>query len=386
LSRLRLVCLACLAIATLLSAFAITVPPQRAEIFNEAAQRSVDLRDIQTDWARADAIAVSSIDPAASPSLIDAFNAAMGDVHRGVLNAVRSHQTDFEELVALSQTAMAYQDLVEAAWRTDPAGAGGGFDQLAEAHRMAQDGLNGQLTTLIERADLDSGPGTVSPLLTIALIASWSSVALLILVMAPMARRTHRLLNLGLIGAMAALLVMATMLSVSAQRFQRDTDQAAERIQAVRLIYRIETEAWSVAAADCLAIRSPNAFNLHRAEASQHLAQAEAELDALERSPLSHGQAWSDLRSTLAEIRSTHDNLSPNSDPAEVATAFRLDSQSPWQRLVQAGQGAEAELVWLVDGSGFNSGLGPYIEVLLPGVLAMSLTLVGFRIRLRRFQ
>jgi hypothetical protein len=287
-------------------------------------------------------------------------------------------------LVTLSQTAMDYQDLVEAAWRADPVQAG--LDQLAQAHRVGQDGRNGQLAALIERADLDSAPAAASPLLAIALIISWAGVALLIVVMVPMARRTHRLLNLGLIGAMAALLVMAIMLSASTQRFQRDTDQAIAQVQTVRSIYRTEAEAWSVAAADCLAVRLPQAFASYRTEASQHLTQAEAELTALEQAAPRHDQAWSDMRSALVEIRSAHDGLSPASDPAAVATAFRLDSQSPWSGLVQAGQRAEAESVWLVDTAGLNSGFGQYARVLLPGVLAMSLTLVGFSIRLRRFQ
>jgi hypothetical protein len=386
LGRLRWISLAVMAVATILSLLAVTLPPERAQDFNTASHRGVGLRALETDWARADAAAaVALIDPAAGTGPADAFNAAMGDVHRGILSAVSSGWAAFDDLVALSQTAMSYQDLVDQALRvraTDPAA---GLDQGAQAHQVAGAALDVQLAALIEQSDR-AGAGARPGFTTAAAVSSWVCVALLLLIQVVMSRRTHRLINLGLIGAMAALIALTFQSSLSSQRVWNQLDQASVAVQSVRLIHQVETAAWTVAAADCGAIGQPAAFSAQHDEAGRRLGQAKVWLAELADSAVGLQPAWPALMAAWDEIQAAHDRLEPQTDPAQAAEIFGLNASSPWLDLVEASAQLEAELVWQVADGGLESALEQASLTLLLGLVGVSLALIGFRTRLTEYR
>ncbi len=190
------------------------------------------LRQARSELARADQIAGEAFLADKPAAELEPFQTALGSVSQLLVESAAAHPADASHLVQVQEEVTAYRRQVEAAaTTTDPAAA-------SKAYTSAGDALNAPLTTLASLAD-DSDSrvtsGLSSWMRTLAVVSGWVAVAILLLTAFVLARRTHRILNIGLASAFVLLAAATLVLSnqnavtIDAQRTALSTSVTSAR-------------------------------------------------------------------------------------------------------------------------------------------------------------
>ncbi|WP_028708662.1 hypothetical protein [Propionicicella superfundia] len=166
-----------------------------------AEQEHADLSSIQTEAAKANELALTSL-LNGKPDR-DGFGTQMGVVAEKVAAAGRSGSVDTGLLGKVNSGLIQYTAQMNAALTADEATAGSGTSEAVAAQQTLEDDVLTNLDALLG----DAAAGETSPLWT--LVATWVAIGIgavcALWLMVLVARRSRRVLNLGLIGALTVL-------------------------------------------------------------------------------------------------------------------------------------------------------------------------------------
>jgi hypothetical protein len=382
LKRLRLVSVVLMVFATVVGALAMSLPADRVQSAYSTSQQNEHVTSVQASLAAADAhVAMAFLDPAGADAHIAAFSSAMDAAYADLLRAAGQNR---EDLVEVASGARAYEDTVEDLLRLRaPAPASDAArDQVPVAElAAAHDRLWTQLEPALD-SSLTLGPGTAtSALVIIAIVVAGLSALLWVLTLIATARRTHRIFNLGYMGAIlavAALIIELSAITGLTNQQTRNHEIVADQARVAQVAL---TAAWRTQAADALAaLSAPAAASALFEESSTALKSAWAAY-------YESGPYTIDISEPLQAIEGVHTELSVGAvTPATAAAALTGDAIEPWQELAEAASVsvsqsafdrvtpyADASLVWVLITS-------------VTGLIGLFLGLIGFRTRLSEYQ
>ena len=382
-SLLRIVCIVAMIVSALLGLVSIAVARADAASWSNAAVTSQHLHELDRLLARANSqLGVALIDPPQGDDEFAAFSTTMGDAYRTMLGAAVNGPNRLDAMTDLTTALLDFQDQADTMWAvasTNPLQARRDYVALqAGAFQTAEN----DLLALLGALRLNDPPTAPSPLTLVAATASGCTVILLIGSMVVMARRTHRVLNLWLLGSVVATVVTTVALAGLAYSMWDAARVLSERNAEAWDNSSLITQVWDVRTNLALAVIDP--------QDSTHLMAANG-IPSITRAGFLSPEDVALLKATVAGVTALV--ATPNQAAAALIADHPLDAtgQATSQDSLWAGiadRGDPRTVVTVPDSLiGVDSdALTRGIVVTLCCAAGVTFAGLGFRARLKEFQ
>lgn len=231
-----------------------TVAPEMA-LGSSAADISLgqQLRGARSTLAQADrkaSVAFLAPATAASDGEWSDYQSTIDQVSSMLLRAAADHPDDADELATVQTQISDYRRTVDAAWTLAETGSAAGPSQFVAAGTKLDTPLQ-TLTSLAQESDARVGKGASWQIGPWAVAAGWIAVASLLLSAVLVARRTHRVLNIGLSAGLLLVLGAAALASQANGVVQKSlTDVTTTSLSAARINLDSQTTAEQAKAAE----------------------------------------------------------------------------------------------------------------------------------------
>lgn len=163
------------------------------------------------------------------------YQSTIDQVSAMLLRAAADHPDDADELATVQTQISDYRRSVDAAWTLAGTGSAAGSSQFVDAGTKLDAPLQ-TLATLAQESDTRVGTGPSWQLGPWAVAAGWIAVASLLLGAVLVARRSHRVINIGLSAGLLLVLTAAALASQANVVVQQSlTDVTTSSLAAARI-------------------------------------------------------------------------------------------------------------------------------------------------------
>jgi hypothetical protein len=178
------------------------------------------------------------------------YQSTIDQVSAMLLRAAADHPDDADELATVQTQISDYRRSVDAAWTLAGTGSAAGSSQFVDAGTKLDAPLQ-TLATLAQESDTRVGTGPSWQLGPWAVAAGWIAVASLLLGAVLVARRSHRVINIGLSAGLLLVLTAAALASQANVVVQQSlTDVTTSSLAAARINADTRTTAEQAKAAE----------------------------------------------------------------------------------------------------------------------------------------
>lgn len=272
------------------------------------------LRAVTALLQRADATAATAVlDPSQGASELVAFQSDLDDASAHLIEAAAAYPKDASRFAAVDRSVSSYRRSVERAWTSQAATPGRGTKAYIQASETLQS------TALADIAEVQSATDarTIGSLGNragdFAVVTGWVAIGLLVVAMVVVARRSHRIVNLGLV--LAALLLLGAVSLMGNQN-----NLVASNVKKVQEVALPQARAAGDARAAAFAARTAEARRiLDPAEAASYDTQWAA-ADAVVSGALKElGTAGVQAEALWTSVRTVHQSVVKAPDAAKAA-------------------------------------------------------------------